>query len=192
MSQKFPMVKQDSPKMDVLEYWVPDIDWAQFHAGPVSAEMWTRFKQLVQLCHAYRYWQGVARQQRREPLSRPLYPESKYMRNKRRHEHRRNIERSEGHMYRAAYLAAEKMAEMSFLISKDDEGKPDWNLWWSLRLALAYQPSHERARCNAAAFEEFTADQELRNGDPLMIANRWLERAGYTDRLSPPLRNETK
>ncbi len=29
-------------------------------------------------------------------------------------------------MYRAAFLATEKMAEMSFLISKKDKGMPDW------------------------------------------------------------------
>ncbi len=63
--------------MDVLEYWMPEIDWAKFHAGPVSAEMWTRFKQLVQLCHAYRYWKEAVREQQRTPFGRSYYPESK-------------------------------------------------------------------------------------------------------------------
>jgi hypothetical protein len=82
-------------------------------------------------------------------------------------------------MHRAAYLAAEKMVEMSYLVT-NDRTKPDWNLWLALWLALAYQPNHERTRCKAAAFNEFSAETDLQ-GSAEEIAVRWLTRSGYSD-----------
>ncbi len=106
--------------------------------------------------------------------------ESKYQRDKRRHEWKRKIECAEGHMYRAAYLAAERIATMSYLLNDDSKNTPDWNLYWALRLAVRHQPNHTRARCKAAAFETFKANAEL-EGDPLEMASRWLRQAGYTE-----------
>ena len=82
-------------------------------------------------------------------------------------------------MYRAAYLAASKMDEMSFLVT-NDRTRPDWNLWLALWLALGYQPNHEKARCKAAAFDEFLSDEELQ-GSAEQIAIGWLTRAGYSN-----------
>ena len=165
--------------MDVLQYWTPQLDWARFDQGPIGDELWNQFKQLVLLCHAYSYWQDAAREQRMTRPSRPYYPESAYMRRKRQQEWKGQIDRCEGHMYRAAYLAAEKTAAMSYLV-KNDRTRPDWNLWLALWLALAYQSNHERARCKAAAFEEFSAEAELQ-GTAEEIAVHWLVRAGYSD-----------
>jgi hypothetical protein len=165
--------------MDVLEYWRPNIDWSGFKQGPVSAQMWQHFQNLVQLCHAYRYWQSAAQENRRQPIQRSLYGnESAHMRRKHRQEWQGAIDRCEDHMYRAAYLAAEQMSAMSFLISDSDTGKPDWVFWMALRLALADQPRHERARCNAGAFDSFDAELELQEA-PDRMALRWLERGGY-------------
>jgi hypothetical protein len=164
--------------MDVLEYWRPNIDWSGFKQGPVSAQMWQRFQNLVQLCHAYRHWQLAAQENRRTPNQRPLYQESAYKRRKHRHEWQGAIDSCEGHMYRAAYLASDQMAAMSFLISESDAGKPDWVLWVALRLALRDQPNHERARCNAAAFAAFDAEVVL-NETPDRLAIRWLDEGGY-------------
>jgi hypothetical protein len=112
----------------------------------------------------------------------PIYlrQESKYQRNKHRSEWKREIERAEGHMHRAAFLAAEKIAGMSYLVSTGDEGKPDWKMYWALRLAVRYQPNHTQARCKVAAFKAFDADAELQ-GDPMEIARRWSQAAGYSD-----------
>jgi hypothetical protein len=82
-------------------------------------------------------------------------PESKYQRNKRRNEWKGEINRAEGHMHWAAYLAAETMSGMSYLLTDDDKGKPDWNMYWALRIAVQHQPNHAQARCKVAAFEAF-------------------------------------
>jgi hypothetical protein len=165
--------------MDVLEYWRPHIDWSRFDQGAIPDEIWERFKELVQLCHAYHYWQEATRAQRAARPPRPLYEESAYKRRKRQQEWKRQIDQCEGHMYRAAYLAAEKMAEMSYLVT-NDRANPAWTLWLALWLALAYQPNHERARCNAAAFGEFRVEAEL-HGSAEEIAAGWLKKAGYSD-----------
>jgi hypothetical protein len=83
-------------------------------------------------------------------------------------------------MHRAAFLAAETIAGMSYLLTKEDEGKPDWNMYWALCVAVRHQPNHTQARCKAAAFETFDADTELK-GDPVEIARRWLLAAGFSD-----------
>ena len=111
--------------MDVLQYWCPHIDWSRFDQGAIPEEMWQRFKQLVQLCHAYRYWEEATRAQRATP-PRPFYEESAYKRRKRQQEWKGQIDRCKGHMYRAAYLAADKMAEMSHLVT-NDRANPAWN-----------------------------------------------------------------
>ena len=133
--------------MDVLEYWCSNITWAGFKQGAVSKQMWSYFCQLVQLSHAHGHWQKAAQEVRlRPPGPSPYGPESKYQRNKRRDEWKREIQRAEGHMHRAAFLAAEKIAGMSYLLTNDDEGKPDWNMYWALRVAMRHQPSHTQGR----------------------------------------------
>jgi hypothetical protein len=65
-------------------------------------------------------------------------------------------------MYDAALLAAEKIAEMSLLVSNSDpDDTQDWKLYSALRLAIAPFPKHERGRFSAAAFRAFDADREL-------------------------------
>ncbi len=170
--------------MDVLQYWHPAIDWTQFSQGTLSDGVWHHFCQLVQLCHAHQHWHEAARKIRLSPPGASFYgQESKYQRNKRRHEWKREIERAEGHMYRAAYLAAEKICAMSYLLTPNDEGTPDWNLYWALRLAVQHQPNHTQARCKVAAFEAFDADNEI-IGEPLQIARRWLQQSGYSDDIA--------
>jgi hypothetical protein len=167
--------------MDVLEYWHPAVNWSRFAQGAVSERIWRSFSQLVQLCHAHEHWKRAAQQIRLSPPGAPIYgSESKYQRNKRRDEWKREIQSAEGHMHRAGFLAAEMIASMSYLLTNADEGTPDWNLYWALRLAVRHQPHHERARCKAAAFDAFIADEELK-GEPPEIATRWLHQAGYTD-----------
>lgn len=159
--------------MDVLEYWRPAVAWADFKQGTVSERMWGYFCQLVQLCHAHEHWEKAAQAIRFTPPRPSIYgPESKYQRNKHRNEWKREIERAEGHMHRAAFLAAEKIAEMSYLISPDNEGKPDWNMYWALLVAVRHLMNQTHMRCKAAAFKAFDADAEL-SGDPVEIARRW-------------------
>jgi hypothetical protein len=45
-----------------------------------------------------------------------------------------------------------------YLRTKDDEGKPDWNMYWALALAARHQPNHTRARRKAAALAPFDID----------------------------------
>lgn len=164
--------------MDVLEYWRPNIDWRQFDQGAVSDAMWSHFRNVVMLCHAYEHWKAAANDTRlTPPRSYVGMPESKRDQKRRRSEWEQKIGIQEGHMHRAAFLASEQIALMSYLLTNDDKGTPDWNLFSSLRLAVAHQLPHDQARYRAAAFTSFGADQELQ-GDPPDIALRWLRESG--------------
>jgi hypothetical protein len=165
-------------KMEPFRHWHPQIDESRFHQGAISDEMWLKFEELVQLCHAYRHWQEVCLKKRFPPPDR-VEQESKYSRKKRHDEWKREIHRIERHMYDAALLAADKMADMSFLISNGDpDDRQDWKLYSALRLAVAPFPKHERGRFRAAAFRAFDADCELQ-GKLDEIASTWLAHAGY-------------
>lgn len=166
--------------MDVLEYWMPSIEWGRFNQGPISDRMWLAFKNLVLLCHAYGHWRDATRAARLNRPVAPMYtPESRHMRNKRLREWRRPIEQCEDHMYRAAVLADEKIAEMSYLVSRADEGKPDWNLYFACALSVARSLGRDRARYNSVAFMTFDARSDLAGADPSVIAKRWLINSGH-------------
>lgn len=164
-------------KADVLEYWQPMIDWSCFAQGAISDGMWLTFKDLVLLCHCCEHWCETVRSLRitRPPLR--LYtPDG---RKAHQHEWKRSIRACEGHMHRAAYLADEKIAEMSYLIGPPaDKGNPDWNLYWAASLSIGRSLGHERARYKSVAFDAFDA-AELSEFDPSVIATQWLTRAGY-------------
>ena len=164
--------------MDVLEYWRPGIDWARFHQGQLSEQMWSHFRNVIMLCHACEHWKAVTYEIRlAPPRSYVGMPEGKREQKKRRDEWKRNIEVKDGHMHRAAFLASEQIALMSYLLTKDDTDTVDGKLYFALRFAVAHQLPHDQARYRAAAFTEFNADQELQ-GDPPDIALRWLRQAG--------------
>jgi hypothetical protein len=165
-------------KMEPLRLWHPQIDKSRFHQGAISDEMWVKFEQLVRLCHVYRHWQQVCLKKRFPPRDQ-VEGESKYSRKKRHDEWKREIYQSERHMDDAALLAADKMADMSLLITNGGpRGRQDWKLYSALRLAVAPFPRHERGRFSAAAFRAFDANCELQ--DKLdEIASRWLGLAGY-------------
>lgn len=176
------MTQESKPSwagMDVLQYWQPTIDWTKFDQGGVSGEMWAKFKELVQLCQAYQHWEKATHEARRERPSRPLHGESAYMRRKHQAEWKRRAEVPEGHINRAGFLAASKIAEMSYLIGPSDKGSADGTMWIALRLTAAYRPLRENeGRYNALAFKSFNANDELQ-GEPPQIAVRWLKVAGY-------------
>ena len=163
--------------MDVLEYWRPDIAWSDFDQGPISDEVWDRFKQVVQLCHAFCHWEEDAQHKRLSPPKQYLFPpEDKRQFKKRQDEWKADIRRSESHRNRARYLADTAVAELSYLgtnaIAGEAEGTADWKLWFALRIVVnAYPP--------AAALKGFKADQEL-EGEANEIPVRWLRQAGYS------------
>jgi hypothetical protein len=140
--------------------------------------MWVKFEQLIQLCHAYRHWQQVSLKKRFPPLFAQIFV--LLLRAVRRQdEWKREIHQSERHMYDAALLAADKMADMSLLVSDvDSDERQDCKLYSALTLAVAPFPKHERDRFSAVAFRAFDADCELQ-GRPEEIASRWLGHAGY-------------
>ena len=181
-------------KREVLRYWHPQIDGSRFHKGAISDEMWVHFKQFVQLCHAYRHWQQVSFKLRFPPPRQSREVGSNHSRKKRYNEWRSEICRSEGHMYNAAYLAADKMTDMSRLIGDaGQDDRLDWKLYTALRLAVDPFPKHERGRFSAAAFRAFDADCELQ-GKSEEIASKWLRHAGYRGaslRIDPNLRPVT-
>jgi hypothetical protein len=76
--------------MDVLEYWEPNINWELFNQATLHASFWKPFTELVRLCHSYKHWDEAAKYARRERLVRPLYPESRYGRAKRKQEQPRS------------------------------------------------------------------------------------------------------
>ncbi|SDS18984.1 hypothetical protein [Bradyrhizobium canariense] len=168
--------------MDVLEYWAPRIDWSRFAQGAVSDRMWRAFKDLVMLCHSVEHWREVHRSLQMTRPPQPYYmPESRHYRKKRLDEWKRPITQSENHMHRAAHLADEKVAEISYLISPADEGTPDWNLYFAAALSIGRTLGHERARYKSVAFDAFDA-AELSEPDPSVIASQWLIRAGLPHR----------
>jgi len=168
--------------MDVLEYWQPTIDWSKFKQGGVSDAMWRGFCDVVQLCHAREYWREAAEKRRLTRLPKSMNRESEYTRRKRRNEWKAQGDRLVGHMNCAGHRIQEKMAQLSTLFEASDQGKPDWTMWFALRLAVRDQPFHERSRSGAAAFEEFDADEQL-HGEPAKIAQRWLSKAGLIEAL---------
>ena len=169
---------QLQPKIEPLRHWSPQIDKSRFHKGVISDKMWVKFEQLVQLCHAYRHWQQFSLKKRFSPPDQ-VEQGSKYSRKKRQDEWKREIHQSERHMNDAALLVADKMADMSHLITDvESDERQDWKLYSALTLAVAPFPRHERGRFSAAAFREFDADCELQ-GSPEEIASRWLGHAGY-------------
>jgi hypothetical protein len=163
--------------MDVLEYWRPRIVWSQFKRGPVSSKMWTAFKEMVQLCHAFRHWEDSADKLRMAPPQQwASPPENARQFKKRQKKWRQEIRGLEGHMNRAGFLANEKVAEMSYLIGPGGEGSPDGKLWFALRVTLNCPP---QPCCKAAAFEAFDANREL-EAEPAQIVMRWRRQAGYS------------
>ncbi len=166
--------------MDVLAYWTPQIDWTRFRQGGLADAFWQRFKQLVMLCHAYKHWDDASNEAARTRPPKPFYPESRYGRSKRLAEHARGVEEIRDHKYRAAYLACDKIAELSKLFEVgtilSPQG-PEWRCYLALHFAVEPLPQHERSHCRAAAFENFDADAEL-VGEPLEIARRWRHAAG--------------
>jgi hypothetical protein len=168
--------------MDVLQHWSPIIDQAAFRQGPISDEVWRCFKQVVQLCHAFRHWEQDAHNKRLSPPRMYSVPaESKRQFKKRQDEWKEDIRRSENHRNRAQFLADDTVARLSYLGTNaraneapEDElvRTADWKLWFALRVAV-------RAHPRACAFEAFDADKELEaTGDE--IAVRWLRQAGYS------------
>jgi hypothetical protein len=86
-------------------------------------------------------------------------------------------------MHRAAYLADEKVAEMSHLPTAGAEGTSDWKLLAAAALSIGRSLGHEQARYKSVAFDAFDAFDaaELSEPDPSVIASQWLVRAGYSD-----------
>jgi hypothetical protein len=170
--------------MDVLEYWEPNINWELFNQATLHASFWKPFTELVRLCHSYKHWDEAAKYARRERLVRPLYPESRYGRAKRKQEQATQIGGHEDHKFRAAFLAAEKLDDMRALFtggtSFTPEG-PEWKCYVALECAIESRPRHERGHYRAGAFDTFDASTEL-VGDSFPIAQRW--RAAVGDPLS--------
>ena len=170
--------------MDVLEYYMPDIDWQRFRQGPISDDVWSEFRDVLQLCHAYKHWKDVARVTRRSrPSSSSLDRESAYQRRKNREEWKYQIEQDEGHMYRAAYLAAEKIWAIAGMM-EGRQDTPDWHfslaLVNSVGLRAGTDTDYERANFDVLAFDEFDADAEV-SSDPGAMASRWRDAAGYRE-----------
>jgi hypothetical protein len=165
-----------APHMDVLEYWNPNIDWSKFDQGSITDDIWKHFKELVQLCHAFRHWEEATTDIRLSPPRQWEWPpESARQFKKRQDQWKAEVRRREGHMNRAGFLADQQIAEMSYLVSKDDEGTSAWKMYFALRVAVAEAP---HLRCKAAAFEGFNANGEL-DGEVAEIALRWLIQGGY-------------
>jgi hypothetical protein len=167
--------------MDVLEYWSPAIDWSRFAQGAVSDPMWRSFKGLVRLCHCVEHWREARRSLRLTRAPQPFYtPETRYARRKREDEWKQPIRECETHMHRAAYLADERVAEMSHLPTAGAEGTSDWKLLAAAALSIGRSLGPEQARYKSVAFDAFDA-AELSEPDPSVIARQWLIRAGYSD-----------
>ncbi len=169
--------------MDVLAYYTPRIDWERFQRGPISDDVWSAFRDVLLLCHAYRHWKAVVTETRRSgPPPPPLYAESTYLRRKRRREWNLQIEQEETHMYRAAFLAAQKLWAIAGIV-QGRKDMPDWHFSLALMKGVGEaitntSTGHERANFDVLAFDEFDANAEV-SSDPDAMASRWREAAGY-------------
>jgi hypothetical protein len=167
--------------MDVLEHWTPTINWGGFAQSGMSDRMWKAFKDLVQLCHCFEHWREAHRALSLTRAPAPYYkPETRHAKQKRIDEWKRPIREAEGHMHRAAHLADEKVAEISYLVNPPDEGTPDWKIYWAAALSIGRSLGHQRARYKCLAIDSFDAAQ-LAESNPRDIAQRWLTAAGYTE-----------
>lgn len=170
--------------MDVLKHYSPPIDWQAFQRGALSEDVWAEFKDLVLLCHAFKYWQDAAGQRRRERRPVPLYAESDYMRRKGRREWQGGLKKLEGHQMRAAYLADGKLSAIANLGSQR-KGTADWNFSLALATAVGTEvllnpTAYERAPFHVLAFDRFIAADEVQ-GEPTQMADEWRRRAGMNN-----------
>lgn len=145
--------------MDVLRHWQPNIDWAQFQQADISDSAWQIFTAVVQLSHAREYWREAADRAVREPVYRPTHSESAYMNRKRRREKELRIEMLKGHMHRAAYLASEEVAKMSYLPSVAENDGSDHKLYQLLRGAITQH--YETGNFHEIAFNSFDPSEHL-------------------------------
>jgi hypothetical protein len=134
--------------------------------------MWSQFKQLAQLCHAHQHWSDEVRKLRLSPPSRSAIGDESNDVERRRAQWKLEIERAEGHMHRAAALAADKMSGMR-KFAKD--GTPERKLFDALNLATNLLGYHADAKCWAAAFDAFDGAEELADNARGM-ADRWLQK----------------
>jgi hypothetical protein len=170
----FPSEPPSNAAMDVLEYWQPNIDWSRFEQGAIPADAWGFFKRVVQLSHSAQHWSTAVANRRREQVSRPIYPESAYMRRKHVAERRSEITGLETHQHRAAYLAADQLAQMSYLDSVvADEGFSQ-KLFWAMRF-FCPENAYVNGRFDVLAFDAFTSDVDLA-GDIREVVSRWEQR----------------
>src|SRR5208282_5858709 len=141
--------------MDVLQYYDPPIDWSKFAQGPLRSDFWNMFRNVVRLCHAYKHWDEEAKREQRTRPPSPLYPLSRYGRQKQASEKRDAVRRLEGHKYRAAFSVSEVISNMTRLFeigtTLSPEG-PEFKCYRALVLAIEPYPRHERAHCRAGAF----------------------------------------
>lgn len=162
---------------DDHQNWTPRIEWTRFNQGPISEKMWACFKEIVKLSCSYRSWRRTAKSSQQTLLRGGILPREKneQVRKQQTAELDKSMRESHVTASKLAYLIVEKMAQMSSIISGEDEGTADWVLWQALSLAMDYEPNLKRAaRYDVAAFGEFDAESELSSSDPQQIANRWL------------------
>jgi hypothetical protein len=168
--------------LDVLAYWTPQIEWERFDCGAISVDVWERFRRTVLLCHAIKHWETAIHSKRLEPPRHYSFPpEDRVEFRKRQNAWQSEIRDLEGHRNRAAFLASDEVAHISYAgtnaSAKDDasaaaaKGTPDWKLWISAKIAVSGRPT-------SLAFEAFDADRELA-GEPNETAKRWLKQVGY-------------
>lgn len=152
--------------MDVLEYWKPEIDWIAFKQGTISDAIWESFRELVQLCHAFRYWQQSEKSLRGVPRSRDKLIMQ---------DNRKMLENATNNKLRAAYLASDRMAK----ISNELSSKLDGSLYMRLRIAVDYRQPYERRLWDVLAFDSFDAEQELRKPAEEVV-DSWILAAGHS------------
>ena len=173
----FANLLQANETMDVLEYYLPRVDWDQFSQGPLSDDVWAEFQDLILLCHSHKHWEMAVREARREGPGRSMYKEIPYTLRKRRREWVLSIEHSNNHKYRAAFLAAGKICRIASMV-QERQGSPDWQFSLALALAVGRHvilndiTGHETAEFGVLAFTAFDGDTEIGNS-PENMSEAW-------------------
>ena len=158
--------------MDVLAFYMPKIDWEKFSRGTVLKQTWSKFKEVVLLCHAAAHWE------RKLHTTRDKQPTDALSRSDMidwEKENARAIHHIEMHMRRANFLATEKILEMGDALPAQYDGSASAKLFVALRASVGIQANDGSAQCVLVCFHEFDATEELA-GEPIAIVKRWHDR----------------
>lgn len=162
--------------MDVLKFYMPDIDWTQFDRGDLTTDIWDKFRDVILLCHAAVHWERQLKAIRSTRIqSLPQNTTDGSNGHGMEQPDDCAIHEVEMHMRRANFLATEKILEMAKDAPRKYDGSASAKLFVALKASVGILADDGSAQCVSVCFTKFDARQELA-GEPVAIVKRWQER----------------